>query len=437
MKFSMAWRHPWVACSAILLSGPAFAQPSAWQVCAVEGQLCRAPAGATVRYGAQGQFVTMRGIGTIECSNAAFGSDPAPGVPKVCELQGVAAAAAPARAPGGWQPCAVEGQYCSAPAGATVRFGANGRYVSAAGIGPVDCSNRTFGSDPTPGVPKVCEYQGAAAPVFPASPTSGVWQHCAVEGQFCSAPNGAIVRFGSNGQYVSTSGTGPVDCSTRAFGSDPTPGVKKSCQYQAVAAAPQAQVVTRPAPPPTQPTSQRDRCHDYSNEMIGIDQRGRRAGCSGWTGHSDYNRHYDWCTRQSSTVTDNALADWGTRLQTCQFAASGSPAAAADMARIAASDRLGRRWQTREGAWTGEWTRVGNSNRFKAVWTHPTSAPVMADMTVQIDGDNVRIERTDTESPQRGKGCSYIGTAQGRAVRGTLVCDWAAGRELPWTATIN
>jgi hypothetical protein len=73
----------------------------------------------------------------------------------------------------------------------------------------------------------------------------------------------------------------------------------------------------------------RDRCNDYANEMISIDQRARAARCPRWRSHSNYQNHYNWCQTRPPGAAQKALADWGSGLQRCQFAASGSPAARA------------------------------------------------------------------------------------------------------------
>jgi hypothetical protein len=75
----------------------------------------------------------------------------------------------------------------------------------------------------------------------------------------------------------------------------------------------------------------RDRCNDYANEMISIDQRARQTRCAGWRSHSNYQNHYNWCQGRPPGAAQKALADWGTGLQRCQFAASGSPAARAQL----------------------------------------------------------------------------------------------------------
>lgn len=52
--------------------------------CAREGQVCEQPGSNTVYYGAHGAFVTRTVNDRIACSNAAFGTDPAPNLSKAC-----------------------------------------------------------------------------------------------------------------------------------------------------------------------------------------------------------------------------------------------------------------------------------------------------------------------------------------------------------------
>jgi hypothetical protein len=56
-----------------------------------------------------------------------------------------------------WTRCAVERATCSFSGTKTVRYGANGTYVTKSLPGPVACTNTTFG-DPVPGVAKSCDY---------------------------------------------------------------------------------------------------------------------------------------------------------------------------------------------------------------------------------------------------------------------------------------
>lgn len=64
-----------------------------------------------------------------------------------------------------------------------------------------------------------------------------------------------------------------------------------------------------------------DRCHNYASEMLANDARGRQARCKGWNNHSNYNGHYTWCQRQTPARTNQALSNWRSRLQACQFRA--------------------------------------------------------------------------------------------------------------------
>ena len=83
----------------------------------------------------------------------------------------------------------------------------------------------------------------------------------------------------------------------------------------------------------------RDRCHDYANEMISMDQRARKMRCPKWNSHSNYDGHYKWCQARAPQAAQTALASWGSRFQTCEFAAGGSPAARAQLGQPAVANR--------------------------------------------------------------------------------------------------
>ena len=91
----------------------------------------------------------------------------------------------------------------------------------------------------------------------------------------------------------------------------------------------------RPHPVPAQPRSG-DRCASYASTMVQQNQQARQMRCQNWNSHSNYDHHYSWCQARPPQAAQTALASWGTRFQTCQFAASGSPAARAQTARPAA-----------------------------------------------------------------------------------------------------
>lgn len=76
---------------------------------------------------------------------------------------------------------------------------------------------------------------GASAPVVAyaqASPWDG-FTLCAVEYGVCSAPPGAVVRFGSAAGYSQATVTGNdgIGCGVMQFGSDPAAGFEKVCAY--------------------------------------------------------------------------------------------------------------------------------------------------------------------------------------------------------------
>lgn len=115
-----------------------------------------------------------------------------------------------------------------------------------------------------------------------------------------------------------------------------------------------------PAPVEAQ---QRDRCADYANSMVAQDQRARQIKCSGWTSHSDYNGHYTWCQKQTPQRTQQAIANWQTRFQACQFAAGGSPAAKGDASRcIAYGDEMVRIDQAARKQACRGWNSHSNRN---------------------------------------------------------------------------
>lgn len=192
-----------------------------WRFCADEGRTCDAGNGsAEVRFGANGRYATRTVTGRIECNTGRFG-DPAPGVRKRCEVRDDE-----------WTWCADERDTCNAPAGAEVRYGANGRYATRQANGPVGCRNTVFG-DPVPGVAKQCEYRTAAGSSTPGSGPAGplVWIPCADEGRRCELGAPTIVRFGTGRQFVYAEADRSLSCARDSFGGrDPAPGQRKQCQ---------------------------------------------------------------------------------------------------------------------------------------------------------------------------------------------------------------
>lgn len=241
------------------LLAPWAAHANGWVYCASEGQTCNVNGQATVRYGAGEDFEYRNVNGPIPCTNQVFG-DPARGELKRCEYRLGHSAQDPdrrgegwgnnggwsnrSRDDAGWQTCAMEDDYCNFRGTREVRFGTAGQYTVRTFRGGVDCHVRNFG-DPAPGQRKLCQvrddnggwnngnnggYNGGYN--RPAAPMdNGNWRMCAEEDQYCRAPRGATIRFGSDGRYVYMNQVqGDVYCHISVFG-DPNPGEHKRCEY--------------------------------------------------------------------------------------------------------------------------------------------------------------------------------------------------------------
>ncbi len=116
-----------------------------------------------------------------------------------------------------------------------VRYGAGSSWVSQTISGGGTCSNTFFGTDPDPGVVKSCQVATAAPAPAPAPSNSTV----ATENGTFNVASGTVVQYGAGSSWVSKTVSGAGTCSNTFFGTDPDPGVVKSCQV-ATAAAPAA-----------------------------------------------------------------------------------------------------------------------------------------------------------------------------------------------------
>lgn len=146
-----------------------------------------------------------------------------------------------------WKPCGVENGMISD--GGLVRFGFGLTWVESEVPHGATCAISTFGTDPSPGIMKMCECSGAA-------PAQGahrqvrddmglLWTRCADEGGDCKCDSGTV-RFGTAARWVvaenGASKGSKVSCAPAAFGgNDPALAQKKECWCQdpsATAAAP-------------------------------------------------------------------------------------------------------------------------------------------------------------------------------------------------------
>jgi YVTN family beta-propeller protein len=132
--------------------------------------------------------------------------------------------------------CAAQGGNCTIATGtlADVYYGADGTYGMLSDMsGAVSCGVTPFGGDPLDKVVKSC-----------STVTSGTISKvaCAKEGELCTLPAGVSgdVYYGANGKYRVRTGVTELVCDVTAFGSDPNPGVTKSCAYFADGITPQS-----------------------------------------------------------------------------------------------------------------------------------------------------------------------------------------------------
>lgn len=221
-----------------LIAAPARADD--WAPCAHEGQTCHVRGEAMVRYGVDGRFVFRVTRNAIACTNDSFGTDPAEGMRKHCDVSTGWRQQSRYRdwrqsgsSRGDWVVCAYEGDYCRVPGNATVRYGAEGRYQERDVNGGIACNNGVFG-DPLPGYAKLCEYRrgGGRGDNWNGGghAADGDWRNCAREGGYCDVRGRQNVRYGARGRYMYREVRGGTECTNEAFGGDPIPGVEKHCE---------------------------------------------------------------------------------------------------------------------------------------------------------------------------------------------------------------
>jgi len=119
--------------------------PVEYALCANEGQVCAFNGTKNVGYGVNGKMVYRNATNGLDCSNQAFGTDPAVGVRKHCVV-----------GPQGLTYCAAEGGVCSFSGTRTVVFGTSDKFVSKVAANGIKCTSSAFGSDPRYGVKKSC-----------------------------------------------------------------------------------------------------------------------------------------------------------------------------------------------------------------------------------------------------------------------------------------
>jgi hypothetical protein len=114
---------------------------------------------------------------------------------------------------------------------------------------------------------------GARAQALQAGGTGTVttvsWKRVADENQAFWVPANSTVRYGANGKYVKKTVSGNAYCTTQFFGSDPAPGLPKSCEVLITSSAPAPAPAPAPSPAPIPPNT-----YFFSDC-----QQGAAAGC--------------------------------------------------------------------------------------------------------------------------------------------------------------
>ena len=129
----------------------------------------------SVRYGAGSAWVTKQVTDKGSCTNDYFGKDPARGTVKACEVLVSSVSATDPKSVASTGVPTAEGGTFYVFGTTSVRYGANGKWLSKSVTGRAECTSAFFGNDPILGTVKACELVTAAAttPIAPTVATAG------------------------------------------------------------------------------------------------------------------------------------------------------------------------------------------------------------------------------------------------------------------------
>ena len=175
---SARWATALMASGALMGAvAPSVAAPApapVWAKVANEGATFSVTGTKLVRFGADTRWIQKSLTGSVKCTNAFFGSDPASGVYKQCQVDQSVAAPAPAPTPApapapspapapapapsqDWVKVANEWGTFTVTGTQRLRYGADTRWVEKSGSGSVPCTTAYFGRDPAAGAAKQCQ----------------------------------------------------------------------------------------------------------------------------------------------------------------------------------------------------------------------------------------------------------------------------------------
>jgi Concanavalin A-like lectin/glucanases superfamily/Fibronectin type III domain len=136
-----------------------------WTQCAIENGTCAVSGKRNVLYGTSTTSTTaIPGVasGSVPCTNAAFGKDPAPSNVKKCWVSSsttTASVTVPVNTTATWTQCAKENQTCTVSGTRNVLYGTSitaTTTIRGVASGSVPCTNKAFGKDPVYGTVKTC-----------------------------------------------------------------------------------------------------------------------------------------------------------------------------------------------------------------------------------------------------------------------------------------
>jgi hypothetical protein len=223
---------------------------------ASEGQSFTVTGTQTVQFGAGSQWITKSITGTGQCTTGFFGSDPAFGTFKSCQVITTTAVAAPTPTPATPTTVASEGQSFAVTGTQTVRFGADTRWITMSVTGTGQCTNAFFGSDPAFGTAKTCQVMPTATPAPTPAPTPTptptapaptasapaaggatvtAWVRVGNLGDTMNLSSNQLVRFGDGYKWVTATLANGAACTPNTFGNDPAPWTPEFCETQVTA----------------------------------------------------------------------------------------------------------------------------------------------------------------------------------------------------------
>ncbi len=128
--------------------------------CANQGGKCQFSGSQKIVYGADGFYKDQKVTDGIDCTNDAFGEDPAEGVNKACYIElgqnENEVIISTTSSVDHMKKCSNERVRCEFSGEKTVFYGAEGSYLEKKAKNGIECDNATFGKDPAPGAHKAC-----------------------------------------------------------------------------------------------------------------------------------------------------------------------------------------------------------------------------------------------------------------------------------------